>query len=150
MSLEDFISYFRTLTVGHSEQTFISRPYPADIGMHGDPDDSWAVMHLRFKTNGPNAFFRLAQMDRRYLDDKASVLEYEYAQITMLVVKKARVPPRHDFGEATQEYAYMEGMIGRKAAVNIRIKNVRSGDYYLLYKVDWKDHHKCRQLKLMV
>ena len=57
----------------------------------------------------------------------------------MIIVKKARVPPRSEYAEATQEYAYMEGVQGKKASMSVRLTKLRSGDFYILYKVDFDD-----------
>lgn len=112
MSLEDFIEYFRSFTICQNDPQIRSRIVPADIetfGKDGVSYTGWAVLQLRFRGNGQNVCFRLCQMDRRFLEDQNQLLTFEYAMMTMFVVKKARVPPRTEYGTATQEFCYLEG-----------------------------------------
>ena len=153
MSLGDFIDHFRSFTVCYNDPTIHTRIVPADLDAHGAggvTKDGWAVLHLRCKIAAANVCVRLSQLDRRSLADKSRLLTYEYAMMTVIVVKKARVPPRTEYGTYTQEFCYIDGIQGRKQAVDVRVQSLRPGDLYVLYKVDWKDEHDCQKLNLAV
>lgn len=96
-------------------------------------------------------FIRMEQCDRKFLADKSKILSHEYAEMCMIVVKKARVPPRTEFAEATVEYAYMEGMQGKKGAMSLRLVNIRSGDFYILYRVSFDEQeHQCKKINFII
>ena len=58
--------------------------------------------------------------------------------MTMIIVKKARVPPKKEFDLPTVEYAYLQGVQGRRSQLSLKVDNIRNGDYYILYKVEFE------------
>lgn len=62
MSLEDFIKFFKSLTINHADFTWSKRIIPADIKIEGDQSDEykdWAVLHLKTSTHSQVAFFEI-------------------------------------------------------------------------------------------
>ena len=57
-------------------------------------------MKLHCQQNAPQMFFRICQMDRKFLKDENAILTYEYAKVTMIIVKKARLPPKGEYKKA--------------------------------------------------
>jgi hypothetical protein len=83
MSLEDFIKFFKSLTVNYANFTWSKRIIPADIKIEGDEQSNqykdWAVLHLKTSAHSPVAFFEIFQLDRRFYDDKSLLITKEYA-----------------------------------------------------------------------
>jgi hypothetical protein len=63
MSLEDFIKFFKSLTINHADFTWSKRIIPADIKIEGDEQSDeykdWAVLHLKTSTHSQVAFFEI-------------------------------------------------------------------------------------------
>lgn len=68
----------------------------------------------------------------------------------MIVVKKARLPPKKEYNVATIEFAYLEGIQGKLPSMGVRINNFRRGDYYILYKASWNDWNICKKLNVLL
>jgi len=153
MSLGDFIDMFKSITINYTDLQYATRIIPADLTMPGVPDDDneegWAVLHIRVKMNSRHAFFRICQLDRKFLENDAEILEHEYAQMTMIVVKRARIPPKTEYGVATLEYAYLNGTVGKLAQLGVRVDHFRNGDYFILYKAEFEDQHRCQKLNIL-
>lgn len=143
MSMQDLLDMFKSVTINHTDLTYALRVIPADVvqpGFESDQEaDDWAVMHLRCQQNAPLMFFRICQMDRKFLENEEEITTYEYPQVTMIVVKKARLPPKTEYSTATVEFAYLEGVQGKLPSLGVRVNFFRKGDYYILYKVDYQE-----------
>jgi len=61
----------------------------------------------------------------------------------MIIVKKARIPPKTEKDLATIEYAYIQGVQGRRSLLSLKVDNIRNGDYYILYKAEFESTHAC-------
>ena len=63
MSLEDFIKFFKSLTINHADFTWSKRIIPADIKIEGNEESNeykdWGVLHLKTSTGSPVAFFEI-------------------------------------------------------------------------------------------
>lgn len=77
MSLEDFIKYFKSLTINRAESTWMKRIIPADINIEGNEKSEeykdWGVLHLKTNTHAPVSFFEIYQLDRRFYEDKTQL-----------------------------------------------------------------------------
>lgn len=68
--------------------------------------------------------------------------------MVMIIIKKAKIPPRGKVDKCTTEYAFLEGTRAKSNMIGCRVNGLRGGDYMVLYKVAFKDHHKVRKLNL--
>ena len=69
----------------------------------------------------------------------------------MLIVKKARLPPKTEYSTATVEFAYLEGVQGKLPSLGVRVNFFRKGDYYILYKVDYQEgQNQCKKLNILM
>jgi|APSaa5957512535_1039671.scaffolds.fasta_scaffold258214_1 hypothetical protein len=66
----------------------------------------------------------------------------------MIIIKKAKCPPRGGSSTCETEYAFLEGKTEKSPMVGVRIDSMRGGEYLVVYKAEWKDYHKCRKLNL--
>jgi len=171
MSLGDFVEQFQTLTISHSDPTFSRRILPADVIDEkelevGADDDieaaaktkrgggaagtkGWGVIHIHSKLHARQAFFRLCQLDRKFQDRGDDKPDLEYADLTLLVVKKFKTPPTAANPRCGLEYAYMEGASGKDASIGLRLDGLRGGEYLIIYKANFKAKHVCQKLNLI-
>ena len=68
--------------------------------------------------------------------------------MTMIIIKKAKIPPKDEKSSSQIQYVFLEGAKAQKEQLGIRVDQMRGGDYMILYKVDFKDYHKVRKLNL--
>ena len=63
MSLEDFIKFFKSLTINYANFTWNKRIIPADINIEGSETSNdykdWGVLHLKINAHSPLAFFEI-------------------------------------------------------------------------------------------
>ena len=166
MSLGDFIDEFEQVTVSFSDNTFAKRVLPADIVDEKELEDEdapsneaakrgatankgWGIIHISGKLHARQAFFRLCQLDRKFQDRGDDKPDLEFAELTLLVVKKFKSPPTAASARCGMEYAYLEGVSAKKASVGVRIDGMRGGDYLIIYKANWKPKHACQKLNLV-
>ena len=46
--------------------------------------------------------------------------------------------------------AYLDGLEGEDACITIRLTDVKAGEYFILYKPDFKEWHTVRRLNLVL
>lgn len=146
---------FRYITINHSDPTFERRVIPCDVPPLTNKSkkvESWGVLKIQINKHANVAFFRLFQLAERFadveLDQKGNKPKWEDPEITMIVVKKAKCPPRGGSSTCETEYAFLEGVAAKRPSVGVRIDSMRGGEYLVIYKADWKPYHKCQKLNL--
>lgn len=148
MSLQDVLLMFRYITINHSDPTFERRVIPCDVPpltKKSKKVESWGVLKIQINKHANVAFFRLFQLAERFanveLDQKGNKPTWEDPEITMMVVKKAKCPPRGGSSTCETEYAFLEGIAAKSPSVGVRIDSMRGGEYLVIYKADWKPYH---------
>jgi len=59
--------------------------------------------------------------------------------------------PKYDPGsEPPEMIAYMDGYEAEEACITLRLTDVKKGEYYILYKPDFKDWHTVRRMNLVL
>ena len=175
MSLEDMFKQFSTFTINQCNMTFQRRVVEADIitqdllnsrkeAGKGIPSSffgtSWAVFQVRFRHHQPHCFFRLWQLNHmllpREFDSAGKLVPFkfkEYPELTLIVAKKSRVPPKHtnkSTAKVKAQLVYLNGDIDRASNVGVRVDNIRPGDYYVVYKHNYPSDYPYHKLNLVL
>jgi hypothetical protein len=83
-----------------------------------------------------------------FLDRSDTKVDPEYPEMTIFVAKKVTTPPRGENGECGIEYAYLQGAIGRCPTLGVKVNKIRSGDYFIVYKVNFASSHLCKKINI--
>lgn len=87
------------------------------------------------------------QIDSR---DQFAQKDLEYPKLELIVCRRGKLVPEKDQPPCDDEViAYLDGVECEEPCATIRLNNMRKGEYYILYKPDFKDFHKVRRLNLV-
>lgn len=68
----------------------------------------------------------------------------------MIICRRGKLVPEKDQPPCDDEViAYLDGVECEEPCATLRLNNLRKGEYYILYKPDFKDFHKVRRLNLV-
>ena len=93
ISMTDVLEQFAFFSVTHTDSMFAKKVIAADIETikyKKQNNSEWGIICFKAKIHTSHVFFRMFQLDKRYIEKS----KYEYPLLTMMVVKKAKTPPR--------------------------------------------------------
>ena len=96
-----------------------------------------------------DVFFSLYQMNDRFMGDGDYGLnDYEFAELTLIITKVIKVPPKRGKpGEVHSECAYIDGITSDLYNnVTQKIDTLTAGNYIVFYTGDFKHNALCRRL----
>lgn len=77
--------------------------------------------------------------------------DLEYPELQLIICRKGRLAPKE--GETVPQediIGYIDGVEGAEPCLSIRLTNVKAGEYYLLYRPDFKPWHIVKRLNIVV
>lgn len=99
---------------------------------------------LEFADMGTGPLLPPASAEEESKREEFAQRDLEYPELQLIVCRKAVVE-----GEKDETIAYMNGVEGFAPCLTIRLNDLKAGEYYLLYKPDFKPWHKVRRLNLV-
>ena len=82
--------------------------------------------------------------------DEFANKDLEYPKLEMIICRRGKLVPEKDQPPCDDEViAYLDGVECEEPCATLRLNNLRKGEYYILYKPDFKDFHKVRSLNLV-
>lgn len=71
--------------------------------------------------------------------------DIEYPTLDLIVCRKGRVN-----GEPDEKFAYIEGSTLDAASITLRLENLGKGEYYILYRPNFREKDQCRRLNIVL
>lgn len=71
--------------------------------------------------------------------------DLEYPEMQLIVCRKAVIE-----GEKDEAIAYLNGIEGFEPCLSLRLNDLKAGEYYFLYKPDFKPWHKVKRLNIVL
>lgn len=77
--------------------------------------------------------------------------DLEYPEIQLIVCRRGRIMPKEGEKVPREELiAYIDGVEGCEPCLSIRLTNVKAGEYFILYRPDFKPWHVVKRLNVVV
>lgn len=76
----------------------------------------------------------------------------EYPKLELIVCKRGRVKPKDDSdaGSPDELLAYITGEEASLPCISLRLNNLKKGDYYVMYRPDFKKDHLVKRLNIVL
>lgn len=106
-----------------------------------------------YQDKGPGVVKPPDEFDSR---DEFANKDLEYPKLELIICRKGKLKPdesdpKYDPGsEPPEMIAYMDGYEAEEACITLRLTDVKKGEYYILYKPDFKDWHTVRRMNLVL
>jgi hypothetical protein len=76
--------------------------------------------------------------------------DLEYPKLELMICKRGKLKPKEGQKPSDEEViAYLDGTEGNEPCLTIRLNDLKAGEYYVLYRPDFKDYHKVRRLNIV-
>lgn len=77
--------------------------------------------------------------------------DLEYPELQLIICRKGKIMPKDgQHGPGEEIIAYIDGVEGCEPCLSIRLTNVKAGEYYILYRPDFKPWHIVKRLNIVV
>lgn len=91
--------------------------------------------------------------DKKKADSKSKFAQkdLEYPELTLIVCRRGKLLPKEGERVPHEEViGYIDGVEGCEPCLSIRLTNVKPGEYFILYKPDFKPWHIVRRLNIVI
>ena len=76
--------------------------------------------------------------------------DLEYPKLELMICKRGKLKPKEGEKPTDDEViAYLDGTEGCLPCLTLRLNDMKAGEYYVLYRPDFKDYHKVRRLNIV-
>lgn len=77
--------------------------------------------------------------------------DLEYPKLELMICKRGKLKPKEGVKTNGDEevIAYLDGTEGCDPCLTLRLNDMKAGEYYVLYRPDFKDYHKVRRLNIV-
>lgn len=77
--------------------------------------------------------------------------DLEYPELQLIICRRGKIMPSEGEKRPTEEIvAYIDGVEGCEPCLSIRLTNVKAGEYFILYRPDFKPWHIVKRLNIVV
>mmetsp|Transcript_10531 Transcript_10531/g.17665 ORF Transcript_10531/g.17665 Transcript_10531/m.17665 type:complete len:127 (-) Transcript_10531:428-808(-) len=91
-----------------------------------------------------------SEMDSR---EKFAKRDLEYPKLELIVCRKGKIKPRES--DKNQQpspediLAYIDGREAEEPCLQLRLNNLKKGEYYVLYRPDFRPEHRVKRLNVV-
>ena len=76
--------------------------------------------------------------------------DLEYPKLELMICRRGKLKPKEGQKPSDDEViAYLDGTEGNLPCLTLRLNDMKKGEYYVLYRPDFKDYHKVRRLNIV-
>lgn len=82
--------------------------------------------------------------------DKFAKKDLEYPKLELLICKRGKLKPKEGQKASTEEViAFLDGTEGCEPCLTLRLNDMKKGEYFVLYRPDFKKWHKVKRLNIV-
>ena len=76
--------------------------------------------------------------------------DLEYPELQLIICRRGKIMPKDGESVPSDDViAYIDGVEGCEPCLSIRLTNVKAGEYYILYRPDFKPWHLVKKLNIV-
>ena len=78
--------------------------------------------------------------------------DLEYPELQLIICRRGKIMPKVEGEKVPREelIAYVDGVEGAEPCLTVRMTNVKAGEYFILYRPDFKPWHIVKRLNLVI
>lgn len=94
---------------------------------------------------------KITEDDKDDPRNKFAARDLEYPSLQIIICRKGKLIKKEGDKNATDDevIAYIEGTEGCEPCLTLRLDKLKKGEYYVLYRPDFKPYHKVKRLNLV-
>jgi hypothetical protein len=120
------------------------------INEQADEDNEVANASEAFKDKGPGVKKPAAPEGETDQKSAFAKKDLEYPKLELMICRRGTLKPKEGQKPSKDEViAYLDGTEGTLPCLTLRLNDMKAGEYYVLYRPDFKDYHKVRRLNIV-